>query len=121
MCYSGLCPHEGSSGDCNLPHDEMIKYHEKLEETMSLYDPPSDPEYCAHECKECDQPLKREQFTREWICVNADCPRSPYYKEPTGCCVSCGDVIYSVDSLCDECRSTYTQEYDDFTDADPGL
>jgi len=43
-------------------------------------------------------------------------------QDPTGCCVTCGDVLYDVNTnQCDECRSAYTQEYDTFSDADPGL
>jgi hypothetical protein len=32
MCYSGLCPHEGWSGERNLTEEDMIKYHEELED-----------------------------------------------------------------------------------------
>lgn len=46
---------------------------------LDRYDPPSDPFYNAHECKECDQPLEKERLTDEWICVNRRCKRSPQY------------------------------------------
>jgi DNA polymerase-3 subunit epsilon len=46
---------------------------------MSLYDPPSDPEYTAHACRNCDQDMEKE-LDGEWICVNKDCEHSPNYE-----------------------------------------
>jgi hypothetical protein len=31
MCNSGLCPHEGYSGECNLSEEERITYHKEIE------------------------------------------------------------------------------------------
>lgn len=57
---------------------------------MSIYDPPSDPECCAHECRECDQPLTKE-LDGEWVCHNPQCTRSPFFKPPKRAyCVDCG-------------------------------
>lgn len=62
---------------------------------MSLYDPPSDPFYVAHECHNCDQPLRKEWDARDadWICVNPQCESSTTYKgndpEYVGWCKMC--------------------------------
>ena len=55
----------------------------RRKEKMSIYDPPSDPYYNAHECPYCDQPLEDKGFSRwhDWVCVNPDCEHSINYKE----------------------------------------
>lgn len=42
------------------------------------FDPPSDPEYIDHACRECDQRMEKD-LDGEWICVNRRCKRSPHY------------------------------------------
>jgi DNA polymerase-3 subunit epsilon len=45
---------------------------------MSLYDPPSDPEYIAHACRNCDQAMEKD-LIGEWICKNRRCQDSTAY------------------------------------------
>lgn len=45
---------------------------------MSLYDPPSDPEYVAHACPGCDGAMKKD-LVGEWICANRRCQSSTAY------------------------------------------
>lgn len=45
---------------------------------MSIYDPPSDPHYCAHECGNCDHPLTRGYG--DWYCTNPQCERGTGFK-----------------------------------------
>lgn len=36
MCFSGICPHKGYSGDCNLSEEDMIVYHAEQELKESI-------------------------------------------------------------------------------------
>lgn len=49
---------------------------------MSLYNPPSDPFGGAHDCRYCDQPMRKEWPARgaDWICDNPQCTNSHNYK-----------------------------------------